>query len=106
MTAFGLNLTPNSQLCPENNCQYGFEDGVFSPNTSTGGYVLQGRLMVATQQATGVSSELYSVRGELDRVETFEQPDKITSFLTGVLKVGTGTGNFGGDFDYRILMVH
>ena len=27
MTAFGLNLTPNSQLCPENNCQFGFEVG-------------------------------------------------------------------------------
>ena len=82
MTAFGLNLTPNSQLCPENNCQFGFEDGQLYPNTITGGHVLTGRLKVATQQATGMSSQIYQVRGELNTFQTFEEPGKITYFLT------------------------
>ncbi len=103
MTAFGLNLSPNSQLCPENNCQYGFEDGQLYPNTYTGGYVLEGRLMVSTQQATGTSSEIYQVRGELVRVRAIEQPDRTISFLSGELKIGKGNVLIGGDFDYQIL---
>jgi hypothetical protein len=102
MTAFGLNLSPNSQLCPENDCQYGFEDGQLYPNTETGGYVLEGRLIVSTQQVTGTSSEIYQVRGELDRMRTLEQPNGTTSFLSGELKVGTGNVLIGGDFDYQI----
>ena len=103
MTAFGLNLTPNSQLCPENNCQFGLEDGQLYPNTITGGHVLTGRLKVAMQQATGMSSQIYQVRGELNTFQTFEEPGKITYFLTdGELKIGRGIVISSGEFDYRI----
>ena len=61
MTAFGLNLTPNSQLCPENNCQFGFEVGELIPDTSASRYILVGGLKVETQQAIGVSSQTYQV---------------------------------------------
>ena len=103
MTAFGLNLTPNSQLCPENNCQFGFEVGELIPDTSASRYILVGGLKVDTQQAIGVSSQTYQVRGNLDIVETFEQPGKITYLLAdGELNIGRGIVIYGGEFDYRI----
>ena len=70
MTA--LSLSPNSNLCPDNNCQFEFEDGELSPNTSTGGYLLGGILHVSTQQNKGNNTNLYNVGGELDRVQALE----------------------------------
>jgi hypothetical protein len=101
MTA--LSLSPNSNLCPDNNCQFEFEDGELSPNTSTGGYLLGGILHVSTQQNRGNDTNLYNVEGELDRVQALEQQDNVTDFLTGELRVGAGTGSFVDDFVYRIL---
>ena len=83
MSVFELNLSPSSQLCPKNDCQYGFEDGVLSPTASA--YGLEGILHVATQATAGISSKLYDVRGDLYRVETLQQPDKVTNLLTGEL---------------------
>ena len=103
MTAFGLNLTPNSQLCPENNCQFGFENGHLIPNKSTGGYNLEGILRVATQQATGVSSQIYQVFGNFDTFETFQEPGRLTYILTGGdLRMGIGSAFANDGFDYRI----
>jgi hypothetical protein len=63
MSVFELNLSPNSQLCPENNCQYGFEDGVLSPTASS--YGLEGTLHVSTQATEGITSMVYDIRGDL-----------------------------------------
>src|SRR5919106_387304 len=100
MSVFELNLSPSSQLCPENDCQYGFEDGVLSPTASA--YGLEGTLHVATQATEGITSKVYDIRGDLYRVETLQLPDKVTNLLTGELKVGNGSNSFGDDFDYRI----
>ena len=90
MTAFGLNLTPNSELCPENNCQFSL-DGNLIHNSFTGEYNLDGMLKVTTQQATGLSSQLYEVRGNFDTFETFEQAGKITyPFTDGALRIFRG----------------
>jgi hypothetical protein len=96
MTTFGLSLSPNSNLCPSNNCQFGFEVGELSSNTAKAGYVLGGILHVITQQAGGNSTNLYNVRGDLDRIRTLEYPDKVTNMVTGELKIGAGTGSLGG----------
>jgi hypothetical protein len=100
MSVFELNLSPNSQLCPENNCQYGFEDGVLSPTASS--YGLEGTLHISTQATEGITSKVYDIRGDLYRVETLQQSDKVTNLLTGELKVGNGSDSFGDTFDYRI----
>jgi hypothetical protein len=102
MTGFGLNLSPNSQLCPENDCQYGFRNGVLRPNTSTGGYTLDGILEVSTEGTEGISSKLYNVSGGFNVVERLRESEKLTNYLAGDLKIGTGTGSPGGDFDYRV----
>ena len=55
------------------------------------------------QQATGMSSQIYQVRGELETFQTFEEPGKITYCLTdGELKIGRGIVISSGEFDYRI----
>ena len=56
---------------------------MLSPTASA--YGLEGILHVATQATEGISSKLYDVRGDLYRVETLQQPDKVTNLLTGEL---------------------
>jgi hypothetical protein len=73
---------------------------VLSPTASA--YGLEGILHVATQATEGISSKLYDVRGDLYRVETLQQPDKVTNLLTGELKVGNGSDSFEGNFDYKV----
>ena len=64
---------------------------------STGGYNLRGILKVATQQATGVSSQIYQVFGNFDTFETFQEPGRLTYFLTGGdLKMGIGSAFANG----------
>jgi hypothetical protein len=46
---------------------------------------------VATQQATGVTSQVYQVWGNFGTFETFEEPGRLTYFLTGGdLRIGMG----------------
>jgi hypothetical protein len=99
-----LNLTTgdNSVLCPANDCSFTLEDGRIYPNTSTGGYVIDGRLNIGTESELGVRSTIQPIRVDLDRMETLEKQDQTTvDSVKGNLNMGENV--YSPDISYKII---
>jgi hypothetical protein len=90
LTGFGLNVSPGSDICRLDNCDFEINEGKLRPDF-TGGYILEGRLEVGVQEQGGIRTNLYNIRGELGTDQTFEQGENTTDFLNGKLKIGSGT---------------
>jgi hypothetical protein len=100
---FGFVTSNNSEICPMNNCNYTVENGQFSPNDSTGGYIFQGKLKVTTQEDDSKKSKFYNFFISLDKTGEEEANGKILQSLG--LTFGTfgfGENMFSPDFKYKM----
>jgi hypothetical protein len=70
LTGFGLNVSPGSEICRGDNCEFEIEDGQLRPDFA-GGYVFEGRLKVGVEEEGGVRSNIYDIKGEMDTGQTF-----------------------------------
>lgn len=98
-----LNLTTgeNSVLCPTNECTYSLEDGQIYPNTSTGGYVIDGRLKTGKESDLGLRSTIQPIKLDLNRLETLEMQDQTTiDFVRGDFDMGENI--YSPDITYKI----
>ena len=98
--AQGVNATKGSKLCPSGNCQYSIENGQFSPNTFSGGYVFEGILKVSIVTNDTINSNFYPFRVDLDKTASQEKQGQTTEILTGSIKFGRNT--FSPDFEYNV----
>jgi hypothetical protein len=91
LTGFGLNVSPGSDICPEDNCEFEIEGGQLRPDL-IGGYFFEGRLKVIVEEEAGTRSNMYNIRGELDYEATLKNSDILTGYtdeiLKGKLKIG------------------
>ena len=101
LTGFGLNVSPGSDICRLNNCEFEIDEGILRPDF-TGGYILEGRFKVVVQEEGGTRTNLYNIRGELGTTQTFEQSENTTEFLNGKLKIGSGTLVGPAPIEYNI----
>ncbi|ALI37219.1 hypothetical protein NMY3_03032 [Candidatus Nitrosocosmicus oleophilus] len=99
---FGLNLSPNSDLCPANNCEFEIEDGQLRSDLS-GGYVFDGRLKIGIESDEGTRSKIFDIYSKLDRVETLENDDGTTDYLKGEFNLGSEfEAIYNPDYSYTI----
>jgi hypothetical protein len=63
---FGFVASDGSEICPQNNCIYGVEDGQL--NTFGGSYLFYGKLKVTTQEGDVKKSKFYDFNGSLDKI--------------------------------------
>lgn len=97
---FGFVVNNGSEICPSNNCKFTVENTRFYPNTSTGGYVFDGRLKVTTIDDNIKKSKFYDFYVLLNKDSEEEIDGKITEFLGG--KFGFGKNKFNPEFRYEI----
>jgi len=97
---FGFVASHNSDICPKNNCKYTVENGQFSPNTITGGYVFQGNLKVTAQEDDVKKSKFYKFFVTLDKIGEEEAKGKTSQSLGGTF--GFGENMFSPDIMYYI----
>lgn len=99
---FGLNVSPNSKICPTNNCEFELEDGKLS-SVFAGQYLFNGVLKVGVEEEEGTRSNVMSISSSLNIRETLENDDTTTEFLTGDFKLGEpGTVIISPDLSYRV----
>lgn len=101
LTGFGLNVSPGSEICRQNNCEFEIDEGKLRPDFM-GGYILEGRLKVGVQEEAGTRTNLYNIRVELGTSQTFEQNETTTDLLHGKLKIGSGTLVGPAPIEYNI----
>jgi hypothetical protein len=89
---FGLNLSPNSTLCPTNNCEFELEDGQLAPFLS-GSYSFTGLLKIGIESEEGKRSKIMDLKANLDITETLENDDTKTEFVTGDLSITSSSGS-------------
>jgi hypothetical protein len=75
--------TNNTEFCPSNNCTYSIENGEFRPDSSTGGYVFDGKLKVTVTEGDTKTSKFYALRADLEKAGSEETPSKLTEILEG-----------------------
>jgi hypothetical protein len=106
--AQGVNASKGSTLCPSGNCQYHIDNGQFSPNIFSGGYVFEGILKVSVVTNDTINSNFYPFRADLDKTASQEKNCQTTEMLQGSIKFGRNT--FSPDFEYNVtdgkLLVH
>jgi hypothetical protein len=101
LQSFNLTTGDDSVLCPANDCSLNLEDGQIYPNTSTGGYVIDGRLKIGTESELGVRSTIQPIRIDLDRIETLEKQEQTTvDFVKGDFDIGENI--YSSDITYKI----
>ncbi|MDN5846300.1 MAG: hypothetical protein L0H53_08515 [Candidatus Nitrosocosmicus sp.] len=99
---FGLNLSPNSTLCPTNNCEFELDDGKLS-SVLAGQYLFNGVLKVGIEEEEGTRSSVMNIGSSLNVRETLENDDTTTEFLTGKFNLGeANTALFSPDIGYRV----
>ena len=99
---FGLNLSPNSTLCPTNNCEFELEDGKLN-SVLAGQYLFNGVLKVGIEEEEGTRSSVMNIGSSLNIKETLENDDTTTEFLTGKFNLGESTtALFSPEISYRV----
>ncbi len=99
---FGLNLSPNSTLCPTNNCEFELDDGKLT-SIQAGQYSLGGVLKIGVEEEEGTRSNVMNIGGMLNVKETLEKDDVTTEFLTGKFNLGEAiTVSFSPEISYRV----
>lgn len=91
---FGLNLSPNSTLCPTNNCEFDLEDGQLAPFLS-GSYLFTGLLKIGVEEEEGTRSKIMDLKAQLDITETLENDDTRTEYVTGDLSITSSSRSSG-----------
>jgi len=99
---FGLNVSPNSTLCPTNSCEFELEDGKLS-SILAGQYLFNGVLKVGVEEEEGTRSNVMSMSSSLNVKETLEKDGTTTEFLTGNFNLGeANTVLFSPEISYRV----
>lgn len=99
---FGLNVSPNSTLCPTNNCEFELEDGKLS-SILAGQYLFNGVLKIGVEEEEGTRSNVMSISSSLNIKETLENDDTTTESLTGDFKLGeTNVVMISPEISYRV----
>jgi hypothetical protein len=91
---FGFVASNGSEICPQNNCKYGVEEGQLSPNYS-GGYSFDGKLKVTIQEGDVKKSKFYDFSVSLDKTGEEERNGETLQSLEGTFGIGP-------DFSYDI----
>ena len=85
---FGFVASDGSEICPQNNCKYGVEEGELSPNYS-GGYSFAGKLKVTTQEGDIKKSKFYDFNVDLDKTSEEERNGETLQSLEGTFGLGS-----------------
>ena len=91
ISTLDMNVTKGSKLCPSGNCQYNIENGQLGPyNKFSSRYVLDGLLKVSVVVDSGliVNSELFLIRGDMDKAASQEKEGQTIEILRGSIKFG------------------
>jgi hypothetical protein len=96
---FGFVASNGSELCPQNNCKYGVEQGQFNPDYS-GGYSFDGRLKVTIEEDDAKKSKFYDFSVSLAKTSEEERDGEILQFLEG--SFGFGENQFSPEISYDI----
>jgi hypothetical protein len=99
--SFQMTANNAQELCPTNNCQYDIENGEFSTNSYTGGYVFDGQLKVSVTEGDSTSSKFHEMRADLGKSGSEETPSGTTEILDG--DIGFGENIFMPDFEYQVV---
>lgn len=96
---FGFVASNGSELCPQNNCKYGVEQGQFNPDYS-GGYSFDGRLKVTIEDDDAKKSKFYDFSASLAKTSEEERDGETLQFLEGTF--GFGENQFSPEISYEI----